>query len=91
MARRYVIRRLRTCRAALDYCRLQGSWLRESGIMYNPIGLAMVVPPLSLFFTIAFGLMRRMRKEDEAMRELFGTEWDDWAGKVKFKLFPYIY
>lgn len=69
----------------------KGSWLRESGIMYNPIGLAMVVPPLSLFFTIAFGLMRRMRKEDEAMRELFGTEWDDWAGKVKFKLFPYIY
>lgn len=32
-----------------------------------------------------------MGKEDKAMQELFGEEWDEWAKIVKYQLFPYVY
>ena len=44
-----------------------------------------------LVAAIMFGLLRRMSKEDDALYLMAGKEWEDWAERVPFKLFPSIY
>ena len=41
---------------------------------------------LIIFFTLA-----RTSKEDIALRNQFGTKWDDWAKRVPYSIFPGIY
>jgi protein-S-isoprenylcysteine O-methyltransferase Ste14 len=36
----------------------------------------------------AMALGPRMRKEDAMLKEKFGKQWDQWALKVPYKLFP---
>ena len=44
-----------------------------------------------LVAAIMLGLMRRMSKEDKALYLLAGKEWEDWAERVPYRLFPSIY
>ena len=37
------------------------------------------------------GLMFRMPKEDLALRERFGSQWDEWAIQVPYNLLPGIF
>jgi protein-S-isoprenylcysteine O-methyltransferase Ste14 len=37
------------------------------------------------------GLSRRMAEEDKMMRTRFGTEWEEWAARVPYKLVPGVY
>ncbi len=46
---------------------------------------------LVLVTTIAVGLLRRMPKEDEALKKEFPEEWANWAAKVPHKLLPGVY
>ncbi|EJD00172.1 ICMT-domain-containing protein [Fomitiporia mediterranea MF3/22] len=39
----------------------------------------------------AVNLIRRTAYEDEFLRGQFGKQWDDWARKVGYRLFPGIY
>jgi protein-S-isoprenylcysteine O-methyltransferase Ste14 len=65
--------------------------LRESGILHTPLGQAIVVPFPTLALCILIGMLRRMQKEDELLKETFGGEWEKWAGRVRWKLIPYVY
>ena len=44
-----------------------------------------------LVAAIMFGLLRRMSKEDKALYLLAGKDWEDWAERVPYRLFPSIY
>lgn len=41
--------------------------------------------------TITTGLLKRMSKEDKALRDLNTKEWDEWARRVPYKLIPWIF
>jgi len=66
--------------------------VRESGIlnitvMKTTIGL---VCALVIFINIS-GIFGRMSKEDEALHQLTGKKWEDWAENVPYKLVPLLY
>jgi len=47
-----------------------------------------------VFSGMSFGLssmVRRTWKEDAILHQEFGKEWEDWASKVKYRLFPGIF
>ncbi|KAK0485677.1 hypothetical protein IW261DRAFT_1329563 [Armillaria novae-zelandiae] len=68
-----------------------GSWARTCGALemtsYRLLSLTFLV----LVTTIAVGLLRRMPKEDEALKKEFPEEWTNWAAKVPHKLLPGVY
>jgi len=45
----------------------------------------------TLVVIIIFGLFRRISQEDEALHQLAGKKWEDWAQRVPYKLVPFIY
>ena len=65
--------------------------MRESGVLK----IAMIKIFLGLYCglvaAIMFGLLRRMSKEDKALYLLAGKDWEDWAERVPYRLFPSIY
>lgn len=69
----------------------EGSWVRESGAFETTVMKALTLLTGGLVATITTGLMKRMPKEDEAMHQLAGKKWDDWARRVPYKLIPWIY
>lgn len=66
----------------------RGSWLLEcSGLLSD----SWVVFCSILGFGVLIGTMAlgpRMRKEDAMLKEKFGKQWDQWAMRVPYKLFP---
>lgn len=44
-----------------------------------------------LVTAVIYGLLRRMTKEDTALYQFAGKEWEDWVEKVPYRLFPLIY
>lgn len=69
----------------------QGSWLRESGILETLAGRSFFVAFTVAMMGLLFGLLRRMRTEDEALNEVFGYEWVEWTERVPHSLIPYVY
>ncbi|KXN90877.1 Protein-S-isoprenylcysteine O-methyltransferase B [Leucoagaricus sp. SymC.cos] len=69
----------------------EGSWVRESGVLETVAMRVMVVLTIVLGGTIITGLLSRMSKEDEALHQFAGKEWEDWARRVPYKLIPWIY
>ncbi|KIM45398.1 hypothetical protein M413DRAFT_65928 [Hebeloma cylindrosporum] len=69
----------------------EGSWARECGVFQTNIGKAVAFAYVLLVTTINTGLISRMAMEDAALRMTFGPEWDDWAGRIRYKLIPLIY
>jgi protein-S-isoprenylcysteine O-methyltransferase Ste14 len=72
-----------------------GSWIAEcSGSFDNPVGRALhsfvtfvVVVGTSLLFL----QFRRIRREDEMLRQTFGEEWEARRVRVPYKLIPGVY
>ncbi|KAJ3576758.1 hypothetical protein NP233_g217 [Leucocoprinus birnbaumii] len=69
----------------------EGSWVRESRIFQTAAMKALTLLTGGLAATIISGLMARMLKEDEALHQLAGKEWEDWAKKVPYRLIPWVY
>jgi len=73
----------------------RGSWLRES-IIYQMRWLLVVFVMFSLATTFlmvvtTFSVVRhRMPVEDAILKREFGKEWDEWAKRVPYQLFPGI-
>ncbi|KZT21797.1 hypothetical protein NEOLEDRAFT_1158072 [Neolentinus lepideus HHB14362 ss-1] len=69
----------------------EGSWVRESGILESGFGRGTVG---ALFFSglsIVGVCVWRPIREDRALRIQFGEKWDEWARRVPYRIFPYIY
>jgi len=61
----------------------------ESGLWNTMLGRLLVVMYFSVFNILAcFFLLARMSKEDTALRNRFGKQWDDWAKSVPYSIFP---
>lgn len=58
--------------------------------MSTRTGLAVVLPIVTIAIGVVIGLMDRMGKEDELMKQQFGEEWKKWAKTVPYKLIPLI-
>ena len=69
----------------------KGSWIMESGLWNTMLGKTLVLMYFSLLIVIIFTILARMPKEDIALRDQFGKQWDDWAMRVPYSIFPGIY
>jgi protein-S-isoprenylcysteine O-methyltransferase Ste14 len=70
---------------------MQGSWARESGIMNSTFMRGATLLNTVVIVTVITGLLKRMSKEDKALRDLATKEWDEWARRVPYKLIPWIF
>ena len=69
----------------------KGSWIMESGLWNTMLGRLLVIDFSVLKILGPIYLLSRMPKEDRALRNHFGKEWDDWAKRVPYSIFPGIY
>ncbi|KAG2151106.1 uncharacterized protein EDB93DRAFT_321569 [Suillus bovinus] len=69
----------------------QGSWLRQSGILQVPL-VNVIVAILFFGFTLcAWMTISRPAVEDKMLQRALGKEWENWAKRVKYRLFPGVY
>ncbi|EMD40474.1 hypothetical protein CERSUDRAFT_102868 [Gelatoporia subvermispora B] len=67
----------------------RGSWLRESSFMDHTAGRWAVYTWVACKLAASVVIcILRIPKEDGVMRKQFGTQWDDWAKKTPYRLFP---
>ncbi|KAF7341971.1 hypothetical protein MVEN_01783900 [Mycena venus] len=67
-----------------------GSWVLECLIKGSLGGRLAGVLYALIMFLVVTGLTGRIPKEDEALRNEFGKEWEDWASGT-YALFPFVY
>jgi len=69
----------------------RGSIVRESGLLDTTSGaaLAAIFMVYDIFGTVS--LLSRAPVEDAELHKTFGTEWEEWASRVPYRLFPGIY
>ncbi|KAK7052743.1 protein-S-isoprenylcysteine O-methyltransferase [Favolaschia claudopus] len=60
---------------------------RGGGMSMGRLGVVWGV----LALVAGVGLRARMRKEDAMLRERFGREWEEWAGRVPWWIAPGVY
>ncbi|KAI3612417.1 hypothetical protein WG66_010064 [Moniliophthora roreri] len=70
---------------------MNGSWVVESGFISTLIGKALVYSWLGTFGITLVILVMRVEPEDEMMKKQFGDQWQQWSGKVRYKLIPWVY
>ncbi len=66
------------------------SWLREIGI-HTRIGRVIGAIVGLIVATATYGGIARTFKEDIVLRNTFKGEWEQWAKKTPYRLFPYIF
>lgn len=67
-----------------------GAWVRECGtqtvggrVFFSAYG-AWTVAMLAM-------VVKRVVQEDAALKQLFGKQWIEWAGRVRYRLIPWVY
>ena len=68
-----------------------GSFFVESGLLGTVLGKAIAAYVTVLMVWINVGLLQRTKREDVMLRREFGEEWDRWARKTRYRLFPGVY
>jgi len=68
-----------------------GSIVRESGFLDTTFGIAFSTIFLVYEVLGIGGLLSRAPIEDAALHKTFGAEWEAWASRVPYRLFPGIY
>ncbi|TFK50602.1 hypothetical protein OE88DRAFT_1736112 [Heliocybe sulcata] len=69
----------------------RGSWVRESGVLDSVVGGAAVGAIFAAGLSLVYLCLTRPVREDRVLRGQFGKEWDEWARRVPYRLFPYIW
>ncbi|KAJ7031629.1 hypothetical protein C8F04DRAFT_960141 [Mycena alexandri] len=67
-----------------------GTWIMECVIKGSMVGRIFGVLYALLMFIVVTGLTWRIPKEDDALRAVFGKEWEDWAAE-RYALVPGLY
>ncbi|KAF8905774.1 hypothetical protein CPB84DRAFT_1676281 [Gymnopilus junonius] len=78
---------------ALTFYVMPGSWVTECSGLFRRSnnGLFLAVCWLVASVPSVFFLKSRLDKEDAMLKEHFGAEWEAWATRVPFRLFPGLY
>ncbi|TFY76385.1 hypothetical protein EWM64_g7625, partial [Hericium alpestre] len=61
-----------------------GSWLQECGWLDRPLGKYSRALVVSWSVYASVVLIQRVPLEDEMLKREFGTEWTDWAKRVRY-------
>ena len=69
----------------------RGSLIMETGILNSMAGSVAIYGALGIVALIAWSFTVRLFTEDEVLKQEFGHEWEVWAEKVPYRLFPGIY
>ncbi|KAJ7713172.1 hypothetical protein B0H14DRAFT_2413954 [Mycena olivaceomarginata] len=75
----------------LIYYGSNGTWFRECFISGTTAGKVLAGFAAIGMSLVIFGLLCRISKEDRALKEKFGREWDIWAAEVPYVLIPNVY
>ncbi|KAJ7871982.1 hypothetical protein B0H14DRAFT_2344933, partial [Mycena olivaceomarginata] len=67
-----------------------GTWFRECLISGTTVGKILAGSGTIGMSLVISGLLFRIPKEDRALKEKFGKEWETWATEVPYVLFPKI-
>ncbi|EPQ56976.1 ICMT-domain-containing protein [Gloeophyllum trabeum ATCC 11539] len=68
-----------------------GSWFWECGVAHTRAGQVFsAAVALNAVWTVGF-IAQRTVVEDRTLREQFGAQWDEWAARVPYRLFPFIF
>jgi len=68
-----------------------GIWLRESAVLNTLPGRMIASVVLIMLSGVVASLRRRIPLEDEVLKNLFKTEWENWARRVPYCLIPGVY
>jgi protein-S-isoprenylcysteine O-methyltransferase Ste14 len=68
-----------------------GSWIRRCGVMNSWLGIAVVGACASMWLPAPAIFALRASKEDEMMKREYGKEWDEWRGRVRYRLIPGVW
>ena len=68
-----------------------GSVWFEHRLWLHPVGALAVLSWVALNLSIMTLMVWRTTDEDAALRGEFGEQWDLWAKKTPYKLFPFIF
>ncbi|KAJ7211580.1 hypothetical protein GGX14DRAFT_362465, partial [Mycena pura] len=72
-------------------CGSPGSWFMECLFKGSTAGAVLCLSFAAVRGLAVSGLLLRMSKEDEGLKNEFGKEWTAWAARVPYVLIPYIY
>jgi len=70
-------------------CIIGPSFPHISGIQ-NALGLGYTLFYLVIHTDVAVYIVRRSFREDEMLKREFGKQWEEWAARVRWNVFPYI-
>ncbi|KAI8968786.1 ICMT-domain-containing protein [Trametes punicea] len=68
-----------------------GGWMAESGMLDTFVGKAVIGAWVLWMAWIIQAVVRRVPNEDEVLRKEFKNQWEEWARRTPYALFPYIY
>ena len=69
----------------------KGSWVMVSGFCNMTLGRTFVMLFIGVILTFSHLILKRISREDVALRKQFGTKWDNWAKRVPYSILPGIY
>ncbi|KAF5371772.1 hypothetical protein D9758_003363 [Tetrapyrgos nigripes] len=69
----------------------EGSFLRASGRLEGVFGMLLFYSLTISWMWGLVGFIRRTDVEDDALRNQFKKDWEDWERRVKWKLLPGLY
>ncbi|KAJ6615458.1 hypothetical protein B0H10DRAFT_2220307 [Mycena sp. CBHHK59/15] len=68
-----------------------GTWAMECVFKGSVVGMVFCVLYALMMSLVVLGLLCRMSKEDEGLRQEFGHEWVAWATEVPYALVPGVF
>lgn len=68
-----------------------GSWARGSGVLGTAVGKVVATMWVAYSGVLVCSLWGRVNKEDEVLRERFGSEWDLYASTTRYRLIPFVH
>ena len=68
-----------------------GSWWAESGGYRSPMGKLVITVWTLIVCLLLSMIFTRVPKEDRVMRESFGMQWVEWAGRTPSAVIPFVY
>jgi protein-S-isoprenylcysteine O-methyltransferase Ste14 len=71
----------------------RGAWWTEYAVTSSFGSIWMVVAVMQTFSSalVIYGAILRCKLEDEMMKEYFKTQWESWAKKTPYRLFPFLF
>ncbi|KAF9043681.1 hypothetical protein BDP27DRAFT_1455145 [Rhodocollybia butyracea] len=68
-----------------------GSWIFECRLLELWAVEVISVVVTAFYAYILYLVLSRMDNEDKMMKKEFGRQWDEWAGRVRYKLVPGLF